>query len=211
MEFPNDEPTMGVTTAVQHSLARLWDGHEPARQDLFRFAYDRLLSLVRAKLNDFPRLRDWEDSDDILQRVAIRLHQSLDEVKPKTTREFFGLAALQIRRVLLDLARKVDASHEVSSIKQSGTGGFREPHAKTMNEESGKPSDHAAWLEVHEVVQSLPAETREVVDLLYYSGLTQEEAAKMLDISLRTLKRRWREARLHLYETLKSAGFGGGL
>ena len=36
--------------------------------------------------------------------------------------------------------------------------------------------------------------------LLFYEGLTQEEAAKVLGISLRTVKRRWQSARCRLYD-----------
>lgn len=210
MDSPQEQPPTGVTTLVQQSLARLWDGSESARQDLFRFAYERLLSLVRAKLNDFPRLRDWEQSDDVLQRVATRLHQSLDEVKPKTTREFFGLAALQIRRVLLDLARKVDASLEAGPTMATGTSILRAGLPQPSAGEKDNPANQAEWLELHAAVQSLPPELREVVDLLYYSGLSQEEAAATLDVSVRTVKRRWREARLMLHEKLAAMKFGQG-
>ena len=43
-----------------------------------------------------------------------------------------------------------------------------------------------------------------MVNALYYGGLTQEEAARVLGISVRTLKRRWHSARLTLYEALTS-------
>jgi RNA polymerase sigma-70 factor (ECF subfamily) len=48
----------------------------------------------------------------------------------------------------------------------------------------------------------LPDEEREVVNLLFYGGLTQQEAARVLGVSLRTVKRRWQSARCRLYEKL---------
>jgi RNA polymerase sigma-70 factor (ECF subfamily) len=48
----------------------------------------------------------------------------------------------------------------------------------------------------------LPAEDREVFDLIYYQGLSQAEAAGLLDISERTLQRRWQSARLALHDAL---------
>jgi DNA-directed RNA polymerase specialized sigma24 family protein len=39
--------------------------------------------------------------------------------------------------------------------------------------------------------------------LLWYQELTQEDAAKLLDISVRTVKRRWQSARIKLFETLQ--------
>jgi RNA polymerase sigma-70 factor (ECF subfamily) len=52
----------------------------------------------------------------------------------------------------------------------------------------------------------LPDEEREVVNLLWYDELTQEEVATVLNVSLRTVKRRWQSARLKLAEALGSSG-----
>jgi DNA-directed RNA polymerase specialized sigma24 family protein len=41
-------------------------------------------------------------------------------------------------------------------------------------------------------------------DLLWYQGLSQDEAAQALGVDVRTVKRRWREARLTLHQTLLS-------
>jgi DNA-directed RNA polymerase specialized sigma24 family protein len=39
--------------------------------------------------------------------------------------------------------------------------------------------------------------------LLWYEGLTQPEAATVLGVSLKTVKRRWQDARLFLFEAMK--------
>ncbi len=49
-----------------------------------------------------------------------------------------------------------------------------------------------------------PEEEQEIINLIWYEGLSQEEAAKLLDISMRTVKRRWQSARMKLHEVLKS-------
>jgi RNA polymerase sigma-70 factor (ECF subfamily) len=46
-------------------------------------------------------------------------------------------------------------------------------------------------------------EKRQAFDLLFYQGLSQEESAAVLGVSVRTLKRRWREARLDLAEAMR--------
>ena len=51
-------------------------------------------------------------------------------------------------------------------------------------------------------METLPAEEREVLDLVWYGGLTQIEAAALLGISEPTVKRRWRAARLRLHEAM---------
>ncbi len=59
-----------------------------------------------------------------------------------------------------------------------------------------------AWTEFHEHVERLGAEEREVFDLLWYQEFTQEDAAALLGLSVKTVSRRWREARLHLGQAL---------
>jgi RNA polymerase sigma-70 factor (ECF subfamily) len=67
---------------------------------------------------------------------------------------------------------------------------------------STEPSRLAAWAEFHEQIDALPEEEREVFDLLWYQGLNQAEAAELLGVSERTIKRRWQAARLRLHEAL---------
>jgi hypothetical protein len=62
-------------------------------------------------LRDFPRVRRWEESGDVCQNAAVRLGRALDEVRPPTARDFFRLAALQIRRELLNLAEPYYGPH----------------------------------------------------------------------------------------------------
>ena len=61
------------------------------------------------------------------------------------------------------------------------------------------PTSLAQWTELHAMIEALPAEEREVMGLIFYQGLTQTEAAEVLNVSVRTLQRRWHAAlaRLH--------------
>ena len=64
-------------------------------------------------------------------------------------------------------------------------------------------------LALHEVLDQLSAEepiVAEVVKLRYFAGLTTEQAALALGISLRTANRHWAFARAWLYQRLKPAG-----
>jgi RNA polymerase sigma-70 factor (ECF subfamily) len=57
----------------------------------------------------------------------------------------------------------------------------------------------------HESVEALPQELKIVVEQLWYNGLTQSDAAKILGISLATLKRRWTQARLLMADSIREA------
>jgi RNA polymerase sigma factor (sigma-70 family) len=97
-----------VETTIQNlqiCLERLRKGDASARDELINLACARMTSLTRKMLNDYSRLRQWEQTDDIFQNSAMRLRRALEQVSPASVKEFFGLAALNIRRELRDLAR----------------------------------------------------------------------------------------------------------
>jgi len=54
-------------------------------------------------------------------------------------------------------------------------------------------------------VERLPDEEREAFDLLFYGGMEQHEAAALLGISERTLRRRWQSSKLMLAEWWKKS------
>lgn len=76
-----------------------------------------------------------------------------------------------------------------------------------MSDSTEGPSSLAEWAEFHEQVAQMPEEEQEAFCLLWYQCLGQEEAADVLGVSLRTMKRRWRDARLWLDESMGGAKF----
>lgn len=188
-------------TQLQNLIELAASGEKSARQALLDHACDRLLRLTRKMFHGYPNLRRWEQTDDVFQNSLIRLHRALAEVKVESVRHFFNLAAVQVRRELLDLAKHhfgphgIGANHHTDGQPADDAGG-------SLHRKDEEPNDPAEWTEFHKQVESLPEEEKEVVNLLWYEGLTQEETAKLLGISLRTVKRRWHSARLKLYEVL---------
>jgi DNA-directed RNA polymerase specialized sigma24 family protein len=59
------------------------------------------------------------------------------------------------------------------------------------------------WSDFHARIEALPDEEREMFDILLYEGMSQPEAAIVLQTSLRTVKRRWQRARLMLQQALR--------
>lgn len=53
-----------------------------------------------------------------------------------------------------------------------------------------EPGRLAAWTEFHRSIEALPTEDREIFDLLWYQELSQAEAAALLNVSERTIRRR---------------------
>lgn len=192
-------------TQIQNLIDLAASGQEKARQALLDHACDRLLRLTRKMFHGYPNLRRWEQTDDVFQNSLIRLHRALAEVQVESVRHFFNLAAVQVRRELLDLAKHhfgphgIGANHHTDGQPADDAGG-------SLHKTGDEPKDAAEWTEFHQHVESLPDEEKEVVNLLWYEGLTQDEAGKLLGISLRTVKRRWHSARTNLYEALANDG-----
>jgi RNA polymerase sigma-70 factor (ECF subfamily) len=157
-------------------------------------------------LTNYPKVARWEQTDDVLQQALIRLDRALQKVTPPTAREFFYLAAAVIRRELIALARHYYGPHGMGRhhISWDGRGGDGATPRPVVDQadQTHDPAPLAAWSEFHGAIENLPREQREVFDLLYYQGLTQAEAATILGVSERTVKRRWSEARQALYDAL---------
>src|SRR5262249_10094354 len=64
---------------------------------------------------------------------------------------------------------------------------------------SHEPCSLAQWTELHRQIEALPDDEREVVELLYYQGLSQAEASEVLHVSVRSVQRRWHTALCKLH------------
>lgn len=194
----------GLSTELDGWLDDLRRGDAEARNRIIEHACDRLRSLARRMLRGYPGVRRWCETDDVLQGVMIRLHRSLAEVWPESARQFYGLAATQIRRELLDLARHHYGRNGYGANHHTDGGGSAE--ARPGDREA--PEGLEGWTAFHEFIEGLPDEQREVFNLLWYEGLTQPEAAEVLGVSLATLKRRWQSARILLHGAMRGESPG---
>jgi len=171
---------------VQILLDRIRAGDDGARNELFEKTYDRLVRLAAKILSaDFPRLANHE-AESILHQALPRLIRALEDLGPAAPRDYYLIAAQHMRWVLLDLSRRPTP---LSMLSRDGS----QEGNLTLD-----PAALAEWSEFHEQVERLPEKYREVTELLWYHGLTQAEAANLLGVSDRTVKSRWREARLRL-------------
>lgn len=192
--------TTGHTAQLQKWIDLVQSGDEQARTRLIEHACDRLRLLARKMLRGFPTVRRWEETDDVFTEALTRLHRSLATVQPESPRHFYSLAATQIRRVLIDMSRRyygpqgLGAHHDTAGDDSQGD---RRPSPEAVDG-SDEPTDLMEWTEFHEQVEALPEEEREAFSLLWYDGLSQEEAAQVMGVSERTLRRRWHDARYRL-------------
>jgi RNA polymerase sigma factor (sigma-70 family) len=199
-------PDRDDSTHIQNCIDRLRGGDRSALDELLTHASQRLARLTHKMLHDFPGGHRWEETDDVLQNATLRLCRALGEVHPATVADFFRLAAVQIRRELIDMCRHYAGpeglgAHHGSRALPPGLSSEAAAGPQPVDT-THDPERVAAWTELHEKVDALAADEREAFDLLFYQGLSQAEAAEVLGVSVRTIKRRWVAARIHLGEAL---------
>jgi RNA polymerase sigma-70 factor (ECF subfamily) len=191
---------LGHTLQLAGLLDLMRAGDPTARQQIAEHACQRLRGLARKMLRRFPKVRRWEDTDDVFVEAFTKLHRALETVQPESPRHFYNLAATHIRRVLVDLARKhygpegLGSHHDTVARNPDGDPQPRYEKADS----SGEPRNLAEWTEFHEQVEAMPDEEREVFNLLWYEEMTQEKAAEVLGVTARTVRRRWQDARFRI-------------
>jgi RNA polymerase sigma-70 factor (ECF subfamily) len=187
----------GRTTVIQGWVDRLRNGDEAARAALLECANERLGRLAQKMIRGYPGVARWEQSEDVLQNALIRLDRALQAAAPPTALDFYRLAATQLRRELIDLARHYSGVEGHAAHHASWSGAEPETPETTMN-----PDTLAQWTEFHRQVEVLEDDDRALFDLLWYQGLTQAEAAAALGVAEKTVNRRWIAARLRLSDAL---------
>jgi RNA polymerase sigma factor (TIGR02999 family) len=171
---------------LQHSDARA--------NELLSLVYDELRKLAAHKMAH-------ERPGQTLQPTAL-VHEAWLRLSGSTQQSwndrshFFGAAAEAMRRILIDRARrKLAARH--------GAG----QECLNLDElEIAAPSTDDELLAVSDALErfeKLDLRKAQLVKLRYFAGLTNEEAAPLLAISVPTAKRWWTYARAWLYQQIQ--------
>ena len=187
---PRDQPATGDVT----SLLRIWsEGDERA--------FDRLIPLVYDELHRMAlRYLAGERSDVSLQatglvnEVCLRL-LGWDQVRWQNRGHFFGVSAQMMRRVLVDIARRRRADRR----------GGAAVHLPLDSVDVALSEPDADLVAVDDALERLAAQDprkARVVELRFFGGLSMDETAQALGVSVRTAHNDWAFARAWLYRTL---------
>ena len=178
---------------VTACLERVNSGDEEARARLIEILYSEMRRLARWHMRR-------EREDHTLQTTALINEAYLKLVDQRESdwqnrAHFFAVAARVMRNVLVDRARSRQF------VKRGG--GAKKVSADEILIAS--PEKDVNVIDLHEALTTL-AELDErksrIVDLRYFAGLSVEEAAEVLDISVITVKREWLKAKAWLYQAL---------
>jgi RNA polymerase sigma factor (sigma-70 family) len=138
--------------------------------------------------------------DSVVHETWVRLLQALDKTEPPTVADFFRLAALKFRQVLLDMAQgeRRRARREVLGLSGADGEGPASPGASATHD----PARLALWTEFHERVAALGEPERAVFEMHYYLELPQAEIARVLELHPRKVSYLWVAATEKLGEAL---------
>lgn len=204
-----DEPTHPTDSLVRGAIERLHRGDPAAKNDLLAYAQQQLARMVQKMLHGesgFAIVRRWEQTDDVVQGSLIRLSRTIDKLPINSPRDFFKLAATNIRwelRTLRDkyLANKSPA-HRHHTDMPSALADGQAPIDRVLADMAAPPDSFAAMSGFLDAIETLADDDRELLDLRLVHGLTQQEAADHLGLSLATFKRRYSRASDRLGEAL---------
>ena len=114
---------------------------------------------------------------------------------------FFGAAAEAMRRILVESARRKKRLKHGGELERVDVDAVEVPLPM--------PTDELLALdEALDRLTEVDRRSAEVVKLCFFTGLTQEQAAKELGVSLRTAERLWEYARAWLFREMKKATAG---
>jgi RNA polymerase sigma factor (TIGR02999 family) len=109
--------------------------------------------------------------------------------------QFFGVAAMMMRRILVDYAKGKKAA-------KRGSGMLRVPLDESIAVLELQNVDVVALDEALLELSKIDPRQGQIVELRFFMGLSNEQIADILDISVTTVKREWRMARLWLHREL---------
>lgn len=153
-----------------------------------------------------PFVHRWQQTDDILHETLIRLEKSLCNQCPKTKIEFFRLASTIIQYAIVDAARNLrsDHSHAVNHHTTSRVDADAADNAGSCLA-AGTVCDNASLLlECDDLIEHcLDPRSGDVVRMHVFMDMRLQDIALELNISLSTVKRMWRQARMILADKLQ--------
>jgi RNA polymerase sigma factor (TIGR02999 family) len=181
---------------VTQLLEALREGDESARERLFPVVYEELRRAARLQLAR-------ETPGHTLQPTALVHEAFLKLAGPaagaaRDRGHFIALAARAMRQILVDHARR----------RRAAKRGAGEEPVRITNEAVGvgMPIDELITLDdALERLDALDPRLRQVVELRFFGGLSEDEVARHLNVTPRTVQRDWVKARAFLYRELYPA------
>jgi RNA polymerase sigma factor (TIGR02999 family) len=177
-------------------LSAIEQGEPAAAEKLLELVYEELRRLAANKMAR-------EAPGQTLQPTAL-VHEAwlrllgTKKQKFENRAHFFSAAAEAMRRILIDRARRKLTHRHGGDFERVALDG----------QDLMVPDTDQQLLAVHEVLDKFSKEhpaQAEVVKLRYFAGMTNEETAQVLEVSVATVKNYWTFARTWIFHEIKNA------
>jgi RNA polymerase sigma factor (TIGR02999 family) len=179
---------------VTQMLIELTDGNQEVVNRILPHIYDELKRLASSYLRR-------ERSDHTLQPTALVHEAYMKLIDQKRVRwqnraHFFGIAAQVMRRILMDHARKHQAGKRGGEAEKLP---IEEEILVVSHDRSG---ELVALDDALHTLAEMDEQKAKIVELRYFGGLSIEETAEVMGVSVPTINRQWRMAKAWLYSQL---------
>ncbi|HKX27288.1 MAG TPA: sigma-70 family RNA polymerase sigma factor [Blastocatellia bacterium] len=164
-------------------------------------ALEQIMPLVHTKLHHLAKLQmAGERPDHVLQTTALVNEMYLRlidwrNVEWQNRAHFFGLAAQIMRRILVDFAR-------ARRREKRGGEALRVSLSEATGSSYERSADLVALDDALQALEKLDARQARVVELRFFAGLSYEETAEALNVSVGTVRRDWSFAQVWLFHEL---------
>jgi RNA polymerase sigma factor (TIGR02999 family) len=176
-------------------LADVRSGGRGALDALFPLVYQSLRDAASRLLRNEDRGHSLKTTDLVHEAYLRLVHR--DKVSWHDRAKIVAVAAKAMRRIVVDHARHG---------RRAKRGGKRvrislDAACFAVYERDGSP-DPIALDEALEQLNAVDSRAAQVVEMRFFAGMTVEEIAAALDVSVSTIERDWRYARAWLFEAL---------
>jgi RNA polymerase sigma factor (sigma-70 family) len=197
----------GLAKVLADDLAALQHGDRDALNRLIAACQGQIEHLTRRQLRNHPEFRDgFNDTDDIVQEASVSLFKALQHLQPESEQHLFNLAAMQVRRRIIDLARKFRGPQ--SPVALRATNVVRHADGDIVRSEQAAaaataPSLLDDWERFHQAVDSLPEKMKTTFSMRFYLAAKPTNIAQTLGCDVRTVRRYWSAAKEEIRRKLK--------
>jgi RNA polymerase sigma factor (TIGR02999 family) len=181
-------------TEASRIMQAIEDGNAQAAHELLPLVYDELRRLAAQKLS-LEKPGQTLDATSLVHQAYLRLVGDDPAKRWNGQRHFFAAAAEAMRRILVENVRRK------RRLRHGGDRVRLPLHESHIAEEAADDR----LLAVDQALASLAAEEEQVADVVklrFFAGMTVQQTAEALGISVRTANRHWAYGRAWLYERL---------
>jgi RNA polymerase sigma factor (TIGR02999 family) len=182
---------------VTRLLADLGRGDRSALEKLFPIVHSELRRIARYQMAQ-ERPGHTLQATALVNEAYLRL-AGQDKFHWNDRSHFYAVCAQVMRHILIDHAR-------AHARNKRGGGAVQVSLSEVAGMGAEQAGEFVALEEALRTLEAVDPQKGRIVELRYFSGLSIEETAEVLQISPRTVRREWRRAKAWLYRMISEGG-----